>query len=499
MPPAQHTPRGLAGIAARGGLVSALGTWGRFVLQFGTVVVVARLLGPAEYGFAAVLLVLSSISELLRGSGLATAVLQRSDLTPAISSRVHYLSCALGAVLGCSLLLASAPLAQVLHDARVITFAPLLALILLCAGASAVPSAMLARELAFGRLAAIDLTAAITGCATALALATAGFGAAALVWQATAVAVLTCIAVSVCGPFRPGRPATRRKTAPYVGVGLNMAVTQLVRYAAQNLDRVLLAAQASASSVGVYAQAMQLIQLPIVQLSAPLQRVVVPVLSRQLAEPDEYRRTFRGILQIFTLLLWPALVVLAVLAPKAVLFLFGEAWLGSAELMRFLLGTGFAAPLVFATSWAFVSMGRTRSQALLMIVVAATTVGAIALALPFGAPGVALAVSAASVASLAPSFALAVRCSPIRVADLFMPLRWPLVLAVLAGLASWAGSAWTPEPLLGLLAGSGAALAALTTTCLAVPDLRRFSSLVRTLIRRGDTPTPPLTTKATAS
>ncbi len=476
----------LARAAARGGAVSALGTWGRFLFQFGTVIVIARILGPGEYGFAAIVLVFSSVSELLRGSGLASAILQRDDLDRAIASRVHYVSCAVGALLGGAMLLLAKPLAQVFSDDRVIAFAPLLAIVLLCAGASAVPMAMLARELRFARLAALEFGAAVIGCAVALALAVNGAGAASLVWQAVTVAVITCGGALIASSFRPGWPASRARTRPYVQFGLNSAVTQIVRYASQNVDRVLLATTAQAASVGVYAQAMQLIQLPIAQLSAPLQRVIIPVLSRLVDERDRYRLYFRSVLHVFAVLLWPVLSVLAVLSPAFIEVVFGTAWATSADLMRLLAGTGFVAPVIFAASWAFVSTGSARHQALLMVGVSTMTVTAVIIAAPHGAAGVALAVSASSAASLIPAVALARFCAPLRLADFSAPLLWPAVLSVIGGASAWAATLSIESAALSLGTGMLTAVAALAATFFLIPPLRRATLGILALLRRGD-------------
>ncbi len=465
--------------------MTAAGTWARFVIQFATVVVIARILGPGEYGFAAVVLVFSSVSELLRGSGLASAILQRDDVDRAVVSRVHYISCAAGAVLGGAMLLLARPLSAVFSDARLIDFAPLLALVLLFAGASAAPTAVLGRELRFGRLALIDFGAAVSGCAIALMLAVNGAGAASLVWQAVVVAGVVFLGTLLFGTFKPGRPASRERTRPYSRFGVNAAVTQIVRYVAQNADRVLLATTAQAANVGWYAQAMQLIQLPIAQLSAPLQRVIIPVLSRLVVDPARYRLYFRTVLQIFALLLWPSLAALAVLAPEFIDVVFGDAWAMSAPVMRLLMGTGFAAPMIFAASWAFVSTGSARSQALLMVGVAAVTVIAVVLALPHGVTGVAIAVSAASLVTVIPAIALACWCAPLRTSDFCAPVLWPTALSFIVGASVWGATVRVDTAPAALVIGVLAAVVSAGASFFLIPPLRRATLGMLALLRRS--------------
>lgn len=419
--------------ALRGGLVTAGSTALRFLMQFGTVVVVARILGPAEYGFAAVMLVFVTLAEVLRGSGLATAVLQRTDLNPQIASRVHYISACISAVIATLFLVLVAPLGQALSEPRLPRYAPLIAAVLLLAGMTAVPQALLARSLRFTLIAGVELLASATGCATAIALATAGFGAGSLAWQAATVALFTFIGMQCLGGWWPGRPSSRASSSPYVRFGLNMAATQTTRYLSQNLDRVLLSATSGALATGLYSQAMQLVQLPLGQLSAPLQRVVLPILSRLVHDPKDYAAFFRRALHVFVLALWPTMAILVVVAPDLVSLVFGSAWRGSGDTMRLLSGIGFAAPLVFGTSWVLVSNGRVSAQTKLVLAVALATIVAIIMGAKHGATGVALAVSISAVVGVAPALLLAVRNSSLCYSDVFTPLIWPSVIAATAG------------------------------------------------------------------
>lgn len=484
MPPATPSSPRLATALARGGISTAIGVWGRFVLQFGTVIIVARIIGPVEYGFAAIVLVFSSISELLRGSGLASAVLQRRDLTDAIASRVHFISCTIGAVLGIALIAAAPAVGSLIGDQRVATYSPALAAVLVCAGIAAVPTALFSRNLRFHALAAIDFGAAALGCAVAVALAVTGWGAASLVWQAVAVTAVQCGAVLIAGRWRPTRPAPREAARPYVSFGLNAAITQTARYVSQNLDRVLLGAAGTSAAVGVYAQAMQLIQLPVAQLSAPLQRVIIPGLSRLQGESKRYRNYFRRVLALFTLVLWPVLALVALLAPEIIGILFGEAWLASAGLMRLLLGVGFAAPLVFAASWVFVSTGNARAQSALTVGIAAFTIPAILLGLQHGAGGMAVAVSAASLASTVPALVLACRRSPLRAGDVLRPLLWPAVVTVLAAGAAALAISFAETPLVRLLLGGGVAMAVAGAAIAGIPPIRASALSLLALVRK---------------
>src|SRR5689334_22157588 len=121
----------------RGGLVTAVGTWARFAIQFGTVVAIARMLGPEQYGIAAIVLVFATLAELIRTSGVVNAVIQRSDLTPARAATLHWFCCAVGATIG----VAGAALYLVVGGTPANGL--LFAVLVFSAGVGAVPAALL--------------------------------------------------------------------------------------------------------------------------------------------------------------------------------------------------------------------------------------------------------------------------------------------------------------------------------------------------------------------
>jgi O-antigen/teichoic acid export membrane protein len=476
---------GLAGVAARGGLLTAAGTWGRFLLQFATVVVVARILGPAEYGFAAVVLVFSALSELIRYSGLASALLQRKDVTSPVASSLHYVSIGVGGVLGALVLTLAPVFGSALGDARFVVFAPMLGIILLAAGIATVPTALLTRNLSFGALVVAELTAVVVSCIAAVGLAAMGLGAAALVWQALIFACVVCVGALLACPWRPGRLAARAASAPFLKFGVNAAAVQVFRYVSQNTDRVALSAATGAVATGLYAQANQLIMLPVAQISGPLQRIVLPVLSRLVDDPARYRLYYRHIVALVAYTLWPVFVALFFLADSLIVTLFGAEWAGSVPIFQILAVAGIANTLIYVNSWVFVSTGNVRNQSRLMFVTAPLTVVGVFVGLAGGVEGVAAAITISAVVSVVPGFLVSKQGAPVTAGDLLRPLLWPTVVSVVVGMVTATAVALAPPTsLTGLLVGGASALLSYVTCLMVFPPARRSLSPVLGQLRR---------------
>ena len=87
---------GLGRTAARGTAVTLLGQWSGFVMQTLSVVVLARLLTPHDYGIVTGVLVLTGLAELLKDLGLGAATIQRRDLTETQLNSLFWVNLGLG-------------------------------------------------------------------------------------------------------------------------------------------------------------------------------------------------------------------------------------------------------------------------------------------------------------------------------------------------------------------------------------------------------------------
>ncbi len=474
---AQRTEESLRTRSLRGGLVAAAGAWIRFAVQFGTVVIVARILGPEQYGIAAVVLIFTTLAELLRTSGIVNAVIQRPDLTSDRAAALHRVSWVVASLIGIAGALVYAA------TGGTALYAVLFAGIIASAGFGAIPGALLVREMRTLPLVASELAAAVVGCALAMWLAATGAGGAALVWQAAAYSVLTTAAVLVAGGWRRRDRASLRDVREYLRFGGHSAVTQGARFVSQNTDRSVLAATATAAEAGLYVQAGQLVMLPLAQVTGPLHRVVLPALSRLKDDADGFRRYFRGTAAVMSLTLLPLFATLAVIAEPLITTLFGAQWSGSVGLFRILALNAIGATLVFLSSWVFVATGRARTQSWVTLATAVASVAGVLIGAAHGPVGIAIALATVSISSAVPTFLVARRGTALRMRDLITPMLPGWGVAVSASLASLATiSALPASPAVALISGLAASAAGYIVGVAAIPAARRRVTALRPLI-----------------
>jgi len=467
---------GLSSAATRGGMRAAATSWVRFVLQFSALLLLARLLGPSQYGAAAAALVAVAAAELLRAGGVGWLVSRSSDATPALVTTLHLSCSAVGLVLAAGLLAAGVALPADRLPGGALTF-PLLGIVALAAGLGAVPTALLVRNLRAGTVAVAELAAAALSVTVALVSAAAGAGALALLLQAACYAATLCTLVLALAPWRPSRPAPLRDIAPHLPFIGNATLTQGLDWAVRSLDRLVVALLFGPAAAGVYTQAAQLVILPVEQVHGPLRRIAVPSLGRLLGDPERYRAAYRSIVTVAAGVLWPALAVLAVLADDVVHLAFGPAWHETAHLYRVMLPAALALVVTGVTAMVTLAAGIAGRQAVWECAISRpATVLAFVAGSQGGVLDVAACTSVAAALLVVPGHAFVARRAGLTVRDLLGSLAAPGVVALTsAGAAFLVRWAWGGGVLGGLLLAGLAAAAVAVGTALALAPTRRVA------------------------
>src|SRR6516165_7718237 len=84
----------------RGGLARLCATGAEFLLRLGSLMVLARLLSPKDFGLLGMVTAFTGVLGLFRDFGLSSATVQRPEVTEQQMSTLFWINVLLGALLG---------------------------------------------------------------------------------------------------------------------------------------------------------------------------------------------------------------------------------------------------------------------------------------------------------------------------------------------------------------------------------------------------------------
>ncbi|MDG2520308.1 lipopolysaccharide biosynthesis protein [Caulobacter segnis] len=385
-PSDQLRARAVGGVA-----VTGISQTIKMVVQFLSVVVLARLLSPDDFGVFAMVMPITAFVMMFQDLGLAQAVVTSASITPRQASTLFWVNVGLSAVLAIALA-ASAPLIGAFYgEPRAVGMAVALAATVMIAGLGAQHMALLTRHMRFSRMAMIDIAGTILGFATAVVFALIRPSPWALFASVAVTMATSMIGAWLSADWRPGRPGPIREVGAMLRFGGGLTGFNLTNFLARNIDKVLIGRTAGADALGLYDRAYKLLLWPLQQINAPLSRVMVPVLSRLRDEPGRYRHAYERTVRLILLAALPGVTFLILTADKLIATLMGDEWAAAAPIFMWLGLAGLHQPMTSTVGWLFISQQRTGEFARWGMINAVTSIAAFAAGLPWGAIGVAAA------------------------------------------------------------------------------------------------------------
>jgi PST family polysaccharide transporter len=154
----------------------------RQAVEFATGIVLARLLMPEDFGVVAVVGSILQLSFVVANFGMGTAVIQAAEIDIADRHTAFTLSSLVGLILMLAVWGAAPWATGFFAMPSLAVFIPLMSTQLFVSGMSAIPVALLRRELAFKKVVVIEMGSSFIYAIVGVTLALTGFGIWSLVW-----------------------------------------------------------------------------------------------------------------------------------------------------------------------------------------------------------------------------------------------------------------------------------------------------------------------------
>jgi len=410
--------------------------------------ILARLLGPKDFGLVGMVTAFTGVLTLLRDFGLSSAAIQRATVTEDQQSTLFWLNMLTGALLGLLMIGLAPAIAAFYHEPRLLGVTAILALGFFFNAAGVQHLVILQREMRFTSLAAIGVLSLLISSAIGIAGAKAGFGYWALVVMTVSLPLTSTIGFWLTADWVPGKPRRRCGLRSMIRFGGTVTLNGLIVYLATNFDKVLLGRFWGVETLGLYGRAYQLINIPTDNLNSAAGEVAFAVLSRLQNEPARLKSYFLKGYSLILALTMPITVLCAFFSNDIILVLLGAKWANAAPLFRLLAPTILVFAIANPLSWLLSSIGLVSRLLKMGFVIAPVMIISYAVGLPFGPKGVAFAYSAVMTLWLVPLVIWALRGTVVRPQDILVRVAQQLLTSLLAaGLAFTARSfygQWLP-------------------------------------------------------
>lgn len=416
----------------RGGLAKLLAQTIGLALQLGSLMILARLLNPNDFGLVAMVTAITGALNLFRDFGLSTAAIQRETVSEAQISTLFWINLLVGLILSCVVLASAPAIAAFYHEPRLLWLTVAAGTVFLINSIGIQHSALLQRQMRFAVLAGIEVGALAAGITVGICMALLQLEYWALVGMTlTRPAVHSVLAWVVSG-WKPGLPRRHVDIGSIMLVGGTLTLNGLVVYVAYNLEKVLLGKFWGADALGVYGRAYQLINIPTDSLNSSVGGIAMAALSRLRGNDDRFKIYFLKGYSILIGLTIPITVLCALFSDEIVFVILGSKWSGVAEIFRLLTPTILVFGMINPLFPLMISLNKEKRSLRIALVLSPLVIGGYVVGLPYGPRGVAICFSAVMSAWLIPHILWCVQGTGISLKDIVVTITRPII-AALAG------------------------------------------------------------------
>jgi PST family polysaccharide transporter len=475
---------GLRRKSVRGAFFMATGGTAEFALRLVVTVILARLLVPEDFGLVAMVLVLTSLAELVKDLGLGTATVQRENIEHEQISSLFWINVLFGAFLALCFCMLAPVISWFYADGRVALIAVVMATTLLWGGMGVQHEALLNRQLKQGPLSFIRLTATLISSGIAIALAVSGWGYWSLVAREVGRSFFYMGGVWWYCRWLPAFALRLGRVREFLTFGKDLTLTNILVAIIGKIDGIIVGKFFGAVALGSYRQAQNLVMAPVEQFNAPVFSVAQPGLSALQSDAERYRRYYQRVVGFVALMTMPLGAFVAVYAHEITLILLGGKWLPAVPFVAVFAVAITLRPTIATSAVVLVTLGRARVLLALALVHALVFSVLMIVGLFWGAIGVALAHVATTILLIPPKLYYSFKGSPVAIRS-FLSTVWLAVLAssVMAASLIFFRTTFAGGDVANLLAGIGVGAVTYIIPWLVIPSGRAQLKTIQRDIR----------------
>jgi O-antigen/teichoic acid export membrane protein len=302
-------------------------------LDFVVLIILARLLSPADFGLVAMAMTAVTIAEAVLELPLTQVLIQLPDPTKPMFDTAFTLSLLRGAVIGLILAALSLPISWLYGEPRLPTLICALSLAPILRGSQSPRLVVFLKRMDFRRDFAINLVGKIAAIliSTLIAFETGSYWAIA---AGTIVTPLTMNVLSYC--FAPYSPRFELSEWPRFKKTVSWnSVSQFMTAVNWQMDRILLGRFVSEAAFGKFAIASDLVGIPFQSLVVPITAPFLPAFASRVGSVSigaAYRKASNAVFSIAA----PVFLSMSLLAEPLIRLVLGEYWLEAVPFLRWL-------------------------------------------------------------------------------------------------------------------------------------------------------------------
>lgn len=314
-------------------------------ISFLITIVLARILGPSEFGIIAMLSIFIAVGGLLVNGGLSSSIIRTPKANQRDYSTVFYFNL-FGSIVIYACVYALAPFIAAFYKQEVLTqVLRVYSIVFIINAFYEIQSARLVKIMDFKTQAFIQVPSVLISGLIGVLLAMNGFRVWSLVWMHISSSLLVSILHWIFSNWRPSLIFDFNSFKKHFHFGYKMTLSGLIDIIYKNIYVLIIGKNYSAVQLGYYSRADSISQLPTNNIFNVINTVTYPMFATISDDDIRLKMIYKKLVQ--QVIYWNAsiLILLIIIAEPLFNFLLTEKWLPAVPYFQILCLAGILHPL----------------------------------------------------------------------------------------------------------------------------------------------------------
>lgn len=290
-------------------------------------IILARLLGPEEFGVVAIVTVFINIADTFAINGLGNSLIQKKEADHLDFSSVFYFNIGFSVLLYGILFLLAAPIAEFYKNPVLIPVLRVMSLRIPIAAINSVQQAYVSKRMEFRKFFFATLFGTLVSAVIGIIMAYRGLGVWALVAQYMSNTIIDTIILWFVVRWRPMWEYSWSRMKDLYSYGWKVLATSLLINIYGNIQDLIIGKKFSASDLAFSNKGRQFPSLISSNINTSISKVMFPAISEVQEDRQRVKALSRRAISVGTYVLSPILIGLAAVSHAFVSIILTEKWL----------------------------------------------------------------------------------------------------------------------------------------------------------------------------
>lgn len=296
-------------------------------LMFVAMILLARWIGPIDFGLVGMIAIFIAIGKSLIDSGMTNSLIRTKEPEQSDYSTVFIVNLIMSLLVYGIIYFAAPYIADFFGHIILIDIIRVYCLLFLIIAFSAVQLAILTKEMKFKKITKINLPSTLIGVGIGLYLGYNDYGVWSIVWMYLSTELVKSVLLWLFSNWKPRFIFSKTKFKFHFKFGYKLVLSGLLDTVFKNIYNVLIGKYFSAQTLGFYERSKQFSEYPSATLTGVISKVTYPMLSQIQDDPVRLENIYRKLIRVSFFIIAPLMLGAAAIAKPLFLLTLGNEWL----------------------------------------------------------------------------------------------------------------------------------------------------------------------------